>query len=317
MKSYQPSNKVPATGWVWLLALSILGGVVVGGITALIARWVYLLLIFPGLMGLTSGGCTAMLEERPAAIAVQRGKIRNPWVGFLFAALTGAITYGSFHGGEYLFSQQKFAQQIEAELGQEMNAEESAELMNLFLKDETGWGYLKFSAQQGVNIGRVGRSGDGITLNEPLTWAYWLIELALIELISVTIAKAAVDTPFCEACDQWYARGQRIGTVTDDQSEVFLNTIKAEQIVQAATHIQAKTVANPRLEVDLRHCPGCVQGEVVLEIQRYSENKKGEGTRSPVLLGMLSHRQSKQLTQAISTSSESDHQSESDMDHES
>lgn len=296
MKPYRPSNKVPGTGWVWLLALSTLGGAVVGGVIAFVARWIYLLLIFPALMGFTSGGCTV--------IAIKGGKVRNPLVGLLFGAMTGLITYGAFHGGEYFFTQQSFAKQIEAELGQEIDMAETNALMDAFLQEQTGssgfLGYLKYSAKQGISIGRVGSSNDGLPLNETFTWIYWLIELAIIEAISLAMAKSAVADPFCETCDQWYAQGQRIGTVTNDQSEIFLNTVQADQMVQAATHIQTRTVPTiPRLEVDLRKCPGCDQGEVALEVQRYSENKKGEGKRSQVLLGMLSHRQTLQLTEAI------------------
>ncbi|WP_299487162.1 hypothetical protein [Acaryochloris sp. IP29b_bin.137] len=308
MKPYRPSNTVPGTGWVWLLALSTLGGVVVGGAIAFIARWLYLLLIFPALMGFTSGGSTA--------IAIKRGKVRNPWVGLLFGLLTGLITYGSYQGGEYFFTQQSFAKQIEAEFGQDIDPAEANALIDAFWQEQTGssgfLGYLKYAAKQGISIGRVGSSGDGLPLNETFTWLYWLIELAIIEAISLAIAKPAAEEPFCETCEQWYAQGQRIGTVADDRSEIFLNTVQADQMVQAATYIQAKTVAHPRLEVDLRQCSGCDRGEVALEVQRYSENKEGEGKRSQVLMGMLSHRQSLQLSEAVSASSESDHKPESD-----
>lgn len=62
--------------------------------------------------------------------------------------------------------------------------------------------------------------------------------------------------------------------VEDDQSEVFLKALEADQIVQAATHIQPRVATIPHLEVDRRQCPGYPQEDVVLEVQRYSENKK-------------------------------------------
>ncbi|UJB68404.1 hypothetical protein HRE53_17900 [Acaryochloris sp. 'Moss Beach'] len=302
MKPYRPSNKVPGTGWIWLLALSTLGGAVVGGGIALIARWIYLLLIFPALMGFTSGSATT--------VAIKKGKVRSPLVGLFFGVLTGLITYGAYHGGEYFLTRQSFAKEIEAELGQDLDSADMNALMDTFFQEETGSsgfvGYLKFSAKQGLSIGRAGSSSDGIPLNETFTWIYWLIELAIIEAISVIMAKSAAKDPFCETCDQWYGQGQRMGTVADEQSEVFLKVLEADQIVQAATHIQPRAATIPYLEVDQRQCPGCHQGEVVLEVQRYSENKKGEGKQSPVLLGMLSHRQTRQLTEAISTSQKSD-----------
>lgn len=298
MKPYRPSNKVPGKGWVWLLALSTLGGAVVGGGIAFIARWIYLLLIFPALMGFTSGSATT--------VAIKKGKVRSPLVGLLFGVLAGLSTYGAYHGGEYFFTRQSFAKEIEAELGQDMEPAEIDALMDAFFQEQTGSsgfvGYLKFSAKQGLSIGRAGSSSEGIPLNETFTWIYWLIELAIIEAISVVMAKSAAEDPFCETCDQWYGLGQRIGMVEDDQSQVFLKALEADQIVQAATHIQPRVATIPHLEVDRRQCPGYPQEDVVLEVQRYSENKKGEGKRSPVLLGMLSHRQNIQLTEAISTS---------------
>ena len=302
MKPYRPSNKVPGTGWIWLLALSTLGGAVVGGAIAFIARWIYLLLIFPALMGFTSGSATT--------IAIKKGKVRSPLVSLFFGVLTGLITYGSYHGGEYFLTRQSFAKEIEAELGQDLDSADMDALMDSFFQEQTGStgfvGYLKFSAKQGLSIGRAGSSSDGVPLNETFTWVYWLIELAIIEAISVIMAKSAAQDPFCETCDQWYGQGQRLGTVADDQSEIFLKALEADQIVQAGTHIQPRAATIPYLEVDQRQCPGCHQGEVVLEVQRYSENKKGEGQHSPVLLGMLSHRQTRQLTEAISTSQKSD-----------
>lgn len=302
MKPYRPSNKVPGTGWIWLLALSALGGAVVGGAIAFIARWIYLLLIFPALMGFTSGSATT--------VAIKKGKVRSPLVGLLFGVLAGLMTYGAYHGGEYLLIRQSFAKEIEAELGQDMDPTATNTLIEAFLQEQTGSsgfvGYLKFSAKQGLSIGRAGSSSDGIPLNETFTWIYWLIELAIIEAISVIMAKSAAQDPFCETCEQWYGQGQRIGTVANEQSEVFLKALEADQVVQAAAHIQPRAATIPHLEVDQRQCPGCHQGEVVLEVQRYSENKKGEGKQSPVLLGMLSHRQTRQLTEAMSPAPEPD-----------
>lgn len=63
-----------------------------GGI-AFIARWIYLLLIFPALMGFTSGSATT--------VAIKKGKARSPLVGVLFGVLAGLSTYGAYHGGEY------------------------------------------------------------------------------------------------------------------------------------------------------------------------------------------------------------------------
>jgi hypothetical protein len=296
MKPYRPSNKVPSAGFMWLLLSSVLGGIAIGGLTFVVSQLIYLIILFPLGMGFAGGIVSA--------IAIQQGKVRNPLIGSLFAALTGLTIYGTVHGGNYLMFKQVVSQEITKELGQ-TDTIQTEQFIDAFLKEKTGatgfWGYMNYSAKQGVSIGKLG--SEGIPLNETFTWLYWLIEFAAIETIIVLLAYSAAKDPYCESCDRWYASKERMGNIHPRSSENFLNLIKDDNFTQSGKLIEPLSKINASsLEVYLQGCSSCQISDFVIAVSRASFDSKGNLELKQVLQGAITPYQQSQLRKAVNES---------------
>jgi hypothetical protein len=294
MKSYQPSNKVPGAGFTWMLLSSIIGGGVIGGLAHVISLLIYLIVLFPLGMGLTGGLVMAN--------AIRQGKVRNPAIAALFGSLTGLVVYSSMHGGGYLQFRQEAAEAITKELGQ-TDSKQTDQLIDAYLQERTGDtgfpGYIKFAAQEGVSIGRVGSGGSN--LGETGTWIYWLIEFLAIDGIIVALAYGAAKSPFCESCNEWYGDKQRIGSVNAQTSSNFRDLLKNDQFSRAGALIDpiAGTYA-PNLEVYLQRCPTASPiTDLVLTINSTSLDNKGNLSEKELLQGTVSASQYNKLQEAM------------------
>jgi hypothetical protein len=295
MKPYKPSNQVPSAGFQWMLWSAIVGGGAIGGITQLISLFVYLVILFPIMMGFAGG--VVMIG------AVRQGKVRNPAIATLFGALTGIILYGSMNATGYWQFKQSAAQQITAELGQSGGKADA--LIDEFLQEKTGdrgfIGYVKHNAQEGVSIGRVGRQGSN--LGETGTWIYWLIEFAIIDIMIAIMAYGAANAPFCESCRQWYKHKERLGNVNAKSSENFLTLLNSDQFSQAGALVEPLQGVYPNsLEVSQQCCSSCKLADRVLTISAIVVDQKGNTNLKEVTQGLISLSNYSKLEGAITAS---------------
>ncbi len=290
MKPYQPSNKVTINGLTLMLLSSIIGGVVIGGVVYLLSLLIYLIVLFPLGIGLAGAGVMS--------ITIGQGKVRNPKIAAFFGLLTGLIIYGSIHSAEYWEFKRVASKEISSNLTQVSEDQNNPIIINQiidnFLQEETGaqgfWGYLKYSAQQGVSIGRLGR--EGFNLGEMATWIYWLIELSAIEIMIAAAAYSNAKKPFCEKCDRWYEHKKRVGNVEPQFSDNFLNLLQRDRFREAGKLVNAfKLAKTSSLEVHLQCCPSCQLSDVVLDVNITSLDDKGHLKLNAVTQGMLSIRQ--------------------------
>jgi hypothetical protein len=282
MKPYKPSNKVTSAGFQWMLLSSIIGGGAIGGVTHFVSLVAYLVILFPLCMGFAGGFVMS--------VAVKQGKVRNPAIAALFGAFAGVVLYGTTHGAAYLQFKQEATQQITQELGQVTNVP-TAELIDAFLQEKTGdkgfTGYLKYSAQQGVSIGRIGRQGNN--LGETGTWIYWLIEFLIIDIIIAAMAYAAAKSPFCESCNQWYEETARMGNVKATAAEDFLTLLKSAHFSKAGALIDPLQGVYPHsLEVSQAGCAGCKLGDRVLTVNAIAVDKQGSTSFKEKVQGLIS-----------------------------
>jgi hypothetical protein len=292
IKPYQPSNTVTPSGFTWLLSAAIGSGVAIGSITQMIALVFYLVFLFPVLMGL--GGGAAM------ALAVKQGKVRNPTIAALFGALSGVILYGTMNGVGYWQFKQATTAQIIQELG-ETDAADIDPMINGYLKEKTGAtgfvGYLKSSAIDGVSIGKAGQKG--INLGETGTWIYWLIELAIIDIMIAVLAYKGAKAAFCESCDQWYGASAAIGSVQMSDSSEFLSLIQNEHFQSAGKLLETiAPVPIPNLTVEAQCCSSCKISPLHLTVNAMSRNSKGNPEAKEMAQGLISLSQYGKLSEA-------------------
>lgn len=293
MKPYHPSNKVTNAGLKWLLLSSVIGGVAIGGLAYLISLWMYLILVFPVGMGFAGGAVMAG--------AIRQGKVRNPAIATLFGVLTGLIVYGSLHGLGYWQFKQSASEQITKEL-EAVSGNQSHKFLDTLLEIKTGskgfLGYLKYSAQEGVSIGRIGR--EGTNLGETGTWIYWLIELAIVDITIAAIAYSSAKNPFCENGDQWYKNRERVGSVPIQVSENFLNLLQNDGYAKAGKLLDPlQGVHIPNLEVYVQDCPCCKFSDPILTVNSTSNDRKGNLQLKQIAQGMLSLSQYTKFHEAV------------------
>lgn len=293
MKPYQPSNKVTSTGIKWLLLSSVIGGVAIGGLTHLISLLVYLIVLFP--LGMGFAGGTVMVA------AIRKGKVRNPAIATLFGILTGLLIYGSLHGAGYWQFKQLASGQITKEL-EGVSDNQSNNIIDTFLQEKTGskgfLGYLKHNAQQGVSIGRL--ESTGTNLGETGTWIYWLIELAIIDIMIAAIAYSTAKNPFCENGDQWYKHPEHIGIVNPQCSENFLNLLQNDRFGEAGKLLDPLQGIHPaNLEVYLERCPCCKFSDPILTVSSIYKDRKGNLKLKQVAQGVLSLSQYNKFHEAV------------------
>ncbi|NKB17767.1 MAG: hypothetical protein HC770_06250 [Pseudanabaena sp. CRU_2_10] len=293
MKPYKPSNKVTNAGFTWLTVTALIGGLAIGGVTALVSRLFYLIVLFPLLMGAGGG----FLQ----AYAVNRGKVRNPMIAGAFAILTGFVIYGTLSIGYYVAFRQEVAKELKQSTGESDDTKINKIIDENVLQIKTGstgfLGFLKFSAQQGVGITR---GSSKIELKNEWAWGYWAIELAVISGITAFMAFAAAKEPFCENSDEWYLPMESVGSVPNEESENFLSLIKNENFVKAGALVDPqKQSPVPNLLVHLQRSPGDRLNDLVLIASRTSLDNKGNVSSKEVIKGMISPSQYAQFEQAV------------------
>jgi len=311
MKPYKPSNIAPQSGISTLAITSILTGLITGGLVSLVSQFFYLIILFPIGMGFVGGIATST--------AITKGKIRNPILGASFAALTGIITYGSMNFFDYLHFRQLAAQEITAQdPTASISQAEIDRTIDSVLKQETGAdgliGFIKISAKQGVEITKAGSSSGGIKLNEEFTWFYWLVELAIIEYMAVSMALAAASEPFCEDANEWYGEPVWSGCVPLEAKDNFLNLLNEDRFMPAGElAVSQLELPLPRLDVYLSSCASSQFSDLVFSVKQVSQDKKGNVDLKQLVTGMVSHRQKIDFMQPIELKAESIEQAEAKL----
>ncbi len=304
MKKHKPSNKIADSGLAWLSGSSLLGGAVIGGIAQFIAQYIYLIILFPLGMGLLGGGVMTF--------AIRKGKVRNPLIAAGFGMLTGLSICGSMHGLGYVQFKQSATEQIVKEVGP-VRSKQSDQIIDIFLKEETGssgfWGYLKYSAQEGVTISPRGNSE--LNLGETGTWIYWLIELIVIDAIIVAITYASAKHPYCETCDQWYDSEKYLGGISTKSSKSFLKLLNEGRFDEAGKLVDPiQGIVNNSLEALVLNCSSCSTGNPILTVKNYSFNEKRELKKKEVIKGSLSQEQWEAFQEEIDMDLQNSHASE-------
>ncbi len=290
LQSYRPTNRVTVSGLLFLSVAILGGGLILGGLASALSRIVWLIFVFPIGLGLIAGMILGFV------IVAQ--KIRFPALAFLAGIVMGVVIFGAFQYGHY--------SAFQGDMRQEMDIQDDVDTQNkaidIALKIETGYsgffGYMKFMAQEGVSIGKLGRSNK-ITLNEPLTWAYWLIELSLIGGAAALTAREAAKQPFCEACQQWYNSGELVGNVPNEQGQQFLTYVKGGDFPQASALVIKDSKSFPSLEVYLRPCQHPAEHSSVFEVRQASVDAKGKVERKDILTGVVSAYEASEITRGI------------------
>lgn len=263
MKPYQPSLIAPAGGVVILLLLSVVGGALVGAASSLLANLVYLIGVFPLLMGLLGGWLVAT--------GVRAGKIRHPGVALGAAVLSGLVMYASLWAGSYL---------------------QSGGAQGDFVS------YLVYVDQQGVWAVRLMSAGL-LNLGPLFSGVYWALELGLIVWLVVIIGRAPAYAPFSEVCGRWFEKPALQGTLGSRRSKEVLGLIENGQFLKLGEELQTNP-ALPNLGVFLVICETAGSaGEAYLALRSQTRDTRGNPAMKDIAAGLITTAQAQDLLQGI------------------
>jgi hypothetical protein len=261
---YRPDGGVPSAGLALVLAGVLGTGVAVGCAASLIGQWLYLIIIFPALMGLGVGAVGVAL--------VKAGRIRHPALAALAGVLGGVMALGGMH----YFDSLRYAREVDR-LVQELvrNAPEKGPggERPVFRAKVSLLDFMHAQAKQGVSIGKPGQK-DGINLGYTGSIIYWLVEVLFAAGVAAGMMRAAAAAPFCRECGVWkdekplamVAPGTAGANATDAIRDGELARLLESSGPPAAEGLLLKLAA----------CPNCgAEGDVVVTLCELSKNDKG------------------------------------------
>jgi hypothetical protein len=93
VKRYRPSGRIPFGGLIGLILATIIGSLVIGGLVFAVSHLIYLIVLFPIIMGALGGGLLSLV--------VKSAKVRSPIIAGLLGLVLGVGIIGVYRFAEY------------------------------------------------------------------------------------------------------------------------------------------------------------------------------------------------------------------------
>jgi len=295
MKRYHPGGRVPFGGLIGLILATIIGSLIVGGLVFAVSQLIYLIVLFPLVMGAVGGGILALV--------VKSSKVRSPIIAGLFGLVMGVGVIGVYRFAEYYIDfRNEITTAVREEAGEEVPQEEIDLFIDESLQEEVGStgfvGYLKYSATLGTTITR---NSSEFTLDERATWIYWGIELLIVALFCAGMAFGAARKPFNEEAGEWYPEPQYVGSVDWKSRKDFYRLLNDGDTRQAFKMVTNAALTPPRVDVVYQQTPNVPQTDVILTVKETRLNRKQE-TSGDKMKGVLSPSEFADLSRMVNAS---------------
>jgi hypothetical protein len=248
---YYEYNPPAPTGALLLLTGMSVAGFLVGLIASVISNWIYLVIIFPAIMGAVLGGIGTFL--------VRAGKARAKFVLWAAGAITGLATMFGMHVGYFVSELNELEGRIPG-------------VRAMVLRDP--WAFFRFwdmRAERGIVIGKGGQADKNLGYEG--SYGYWAFETVIIGWIAFAIFHQAAGAPLCERCQGWRVE-RYLGRMTPVPAELVTGPLLDGHLL---TLVDRATVTD---DVCLRFkatlCPACGPlAPVDVTLERLAPNEKG------------------------------------------
>jgi hypothetical protein len=258
--------------FIGITLLIIVYGVMTGITVGVFSHLIYIVFLFPVVMGINSG--------KLIADVIQRAKVRKTSQLIFFSLLSAVTIYGTFHYCRYVGLQIRTSLEMFPGLSQATegkNLRLAKAFLDYALKEETGYsgfaGYMLYRASEGVSIGRLFRSSS-LNLGPILSWSYWSMEFGIILWLTFQKGKKMMDTAFCTSCGSWYSGEKHLGG-TAAANETFLqDLIKQKDFIELGK-LMDKNAEVPSLEVYFQGCEACKQSHSHLVVRHAFQGPRG------------------------------------------
>jgi hypothetical protein len=246
---YRAEGGFSLPGFVLAFLLTILGAVLAGSLAGWVSKWFYLVLLFPGGIGVLVG--------LAGAAGASWGKLRNRGLA-MFLGIDGAcVALAVVH---YVMFRHFLA-----ELEKTMPG--AAEL-------RFSWpalvSFIDQSAVAGVEI--IDRGNKPMNLGYYGSYIYWLLEIVLVAVIAGAIIASRAAEPFCTACQSWKTV-RPLGRIQVPR-DVALEVITSGELGRLAGHNVG--VGPGRLSLEAAVCSDCGSAATVdISFKEVTVDNKG------------------------------------------
>lgn len=212
---YTSDGGATLAGLLQLASILCSVGILLGLIIGFVSQWIYLIVIFPLLMGALVGWVGKK--------TIERYKIRRPMTCAIAGFAAGCLCFLTMHYCEYLIFEshldsvpvevRNIARHFDQAAAEGQNADEWSRDVIKRLRDDPKMletlqvdgfpDYMELQARHGVTISEVGKGGNGLNLGYVGSYIYWCVEAVLLALIALGIMKQAAGLPFCVDCHSW------------------------------------------------------------------------------------------------------------------
>jgi hypothetical protein len=254
------------------LLIVLVGGALIGLLTAVVGSVCYLVFVFPIAMGIAGG--------KVARWAVRAANVRKTGQVIALAVLTALVLYGTFHYGRYLALQVQSALLLASKLPETGGSDLlmlGKVAADYGLKQETSHtgflGYMLYKAKSGISIGRF-YSQNRLELTSFLAWLYWVVELGVIIWITMTMAKRELLVPVCEACGKRLGGEKHLGGTAPANESLLLELLQRNELAELGLLLE-KDAGLPSLELYLQRCEACGGSTATLTVRRAELGTRG------------------------------------------
>lgn len=238
MQRYRPSGHVPLIGIVLMIPTVLVGAVLIGGLYYVVARHIYIMLMFPALLG-TLCGAVLMAPTRV-------GKIRDPLFVGVIGVVLALLSYGAYLYYDYWFGfRGDFRKEIEADYGHSISDQKADLYEDIFLRDEVGStgfiGYLKFTAKAGLDLeSTTSVPDDDPEIQGTGIYIYWLAELLFASMMGFMVSLVGSSSPFSEETNEWFGKAQPVGIVPPKYVAHMIRALETGDYAQAGRIVFAQ-----------------------------------------------------------------------------
>lgn len=281
VERYKRDGGATIAGLMMLVGALAITGAVLGYAVHWIARYVYLIVIFPVLIGVAMGAIGGRM--------VTLGRIRNAWLAGFAGFVGGVLAMFMSH----YFDQQQFRREVLRTdvLSQlmELTPDKRAQVLVLLPPGvraqaerdlraaDSVLGYLDREAYYGVRIGDVGGTSEvgtrPLNLGYVGSYLYWIIETLIVAIITYFMVLEPTKVPYCVNCERWKS-GNVLGFFTDPPGDVAA-AVESGDLARIQRSNPTQDITDLRLSAHA--CDTCMEaGDADLKLEFFTIDEHGQ-----------------------------------------
>jgi hypothetical protein len=280
-------NSTVLTLIFFILVITAAG--LLGALTHVIAKWVYIPVLFPVLLGLLAVNILRRLSKTL--------RVTNPAVIGIAGIVFSIAAYGTYHYIEYLELRAELLELVireSANSNRILTADQAEQLMDRLLYNRFGvtgfLGVLSLRAEAGVWLRLLSSRMNGMPLEFSLkgifVWVYWLAEFVIIgwmtrdyaKLRSISYRPKPIPYTFggsnpsnrliCDKCGSKYVQ-ESIGAVPmvlESQLRTAIQNRKFRDLGQLVLSNDLGSLVGSEIDLTLEHCDNCNESKSLLHV---------------------------------------------------